>query len=44
MKIVTREEVVKDLIAVPGKLEYDFYIKEVCGNEVCYSPYIPSNV
>lgn len=38
MKILSRDEVIKELGAVPGELTYDFYIKEVDGREVLYRP------
>lgn len=38
MKIVTKEEVIQELGAVPGELRFDFYVREVIGNDICFHP------
>lgn len=38
MKIISKEEVKKEMGVIPGVLLYDFYIKEVIGDEICYHP------
>jgi len=38
MIILSKKEVEKELVAVPGKLLYDFYMKIVDGNDILYTP------
>lgn len=38
MIILSRDQVEKEMVTVPGKLLYEFYIKEVKGNDTIYIP------
>lgn len=38
MQIVTKAQVIAEMIVVPGELRYDFYVREVKGNDVVYYP------
>lgn len=38
MEIVSKKEVLQDLIVVPGELSCDFYVKEIDGDETIYYP------
>lgn len=38
MQIVTRAQVKAEMIVVPGELEYEFYVREVKGNDVVFYP------
>ena len=44
MVLLTRQEVEKEMGAVPGVLLYEFYIKEVNGNDTTYTPIKLENV
>lgn len=40
MQIVTKAQVIAEMIVVPGELQYDFYIREVKGNDVVFHPVV----
>lgn len=38
MTIVTKDQVLAELMVVPCELKYDFYAREVIGNDVVFHP------
>lgn len=40
MQIVTKAQVMAEMIVVPVELQYDFYVREVKGKDVVFYPVV----